>query len=194
MKIAGLILAGGKSQRMGRPKALLTLRGATFLDTLISTMSGCDPLVVVLGHEPERIRAGLAAAGGASFVINADYEQGQLTSLQCGLRALPDTVEAVAFTPVDYPAFSRDTVQRLCLSLSPGHLLVIPTIDGRRGHPVLAHRALFPEFLGLGTGKSARDVIHAHRDRTCYVDVEDSGIVNDVDTPEAYQELLRSNA
>lgn len=194
MNIAGLILAAGTSTRMGRPKALLEFQGETFLDRLIGIFAGhCDPVIVVLGHQPELIRAGLRRAGQATFVHNADYLQGQFSSLQCGLRAVPPHTQGVLFTPVDYPGIQPSTVERLVgqALARPAALLVIPRYQGRRGHPVCCARALVPEFLALPADSQAREVIHRHLEHTCYVEVEDPGILKDVDDPEAYQKLIQ---
>ncbi|MCP5113563.1 MAG: NTP transferase domain-containing protein, partial [bacterium] len=107
--LAGLILAGGASRRMGEPKALLDIWGETFVDRLIRVLGAhCDPVVVVLGHEAERVRAGVERA--AEFVINPAPGRGQLSSMQCGLRAVPGECDGVMFTPVDYPAVKESTV------------------------------------------------------------------------------------
>ena len=191
MNLAGLILAGGKSQRMGKPKALLSLQGDTFLDRLIGTFSRtCSSVTVVLGHEAEIIENRLARGKEAQIVVNRDYELGQLSSFQCGLRALPPTAEAVLFTPVDYPSFRPETVELLKLAAQPGDLLVIPRRNGKRGHPVLAHVSLIAEFLALPVTDQARTVVHRYRDKTRYVDVEDEGVVADVDEPADYSQLL----
>jgi molybdenum cofactor cytidylyltransferase len=190
VKAAAIILAGGASRRMGSPKALLTWGGETFLDRLIGVFQPpCLNVIAVLGHEPERIRA--AATRPADFVFNPDHALGQLTSLQCGLRALPPDIDAVFFTPVDYPAISAGTVRTLLHSYTGRELAVVPRRDGKRGHPVLVAAELVPEFLALAPDRSARDVMHRHVDRTLYVDVEDAGTVHDVDDPEAYRALQR---
>jgi molybdenum cofactor cytidylyltransferase len=188
---AAVILAGGASRRMGFPKALLTIGSDTFADRLINVFTGlCSPVVVVLGHEAERIQAGIASE--ARFVINPDHALGQLTSLQCGLRSVETKPDAVLFTPVDYPSFSRDTVTSLLHAFevhrSP---VVVPRCDGRHGHPVLIASNLIGELLALPADASARDVIHRHAGHTLYVDVDDPGINRDVDDPDAYRALLQ---
>jgi molybdenum cofactor cytidylyltransferase len=195
VSIAGLILAGGASRRMGTAKALLTLRGETFLDRLIRVIGeSCDPVVVVLGHEPEKIRIGLRTPGRARFTINHDYERGQLTSLQCGLRAIPPESQAILFTPVDYPAIQLETIHALAAAFEAGgDLFVVPRYEGRHGHPVIFNVSVLPEFLGLPPDSDARAIIHRHRDHTRYIDVEDPGILKDVDRPEEYAELLKTS-
>jgi CTP:molybdopterin cytidylyltransferase MocA len=90
VSVAGLILAAGASTRMGRPKPLLVYQGETFLDRLIRVFGTCcSPVVVVLGHGAETIRAGLRRAAEAVIVLNENWANGQLSSMQCGLRAVP---------------------------------------------------------------------------------------------------------
>jgi CTP:molybdopterin cytidylyltransferase MocA len=195
MKIAGLILAAGASTRMGSPKALLKFRGETFLDRLIGILaSHCAPVIVVLGHQAEAIEAGLRRAGQARLVLNPDHRKGQLSSLQCGLRAVPSESRGVLFTPVDHPAVEPATVQRLVEQAGrvPPPLLVIPRYEGRGGHPVCCARDLIPEFLALPAVAQAREVIRRHLEHTCYVEVEDPGILKDVDDPEAYRRLIQA--
>lgn len=188
MSYAGLILAAGESSRMGSPKALLEFRGETFLDRLIRCFSDyCSPVIVVLGHEPEVIRAGVRAAGSAVFVLNPDYSRGQFSSLQCGLRAVPEDAAGVLFTPVDHPNIEPATVRQL---IAAGASIAIPQYLGRHGHPVLFTRAHIPEFLALGPDAQARQVLHSHAGEIRYLDVADPGILDDIDDPDAYHRLL----
>ncbi len=195
MSLAGLILAGGASQRMGRAKALLAYQGETFVDRLIGVLARhCSPVIVVLGRHAEAIRAGSKRAGQAVLVVNENYVDGQLSSLQCGLAAVPDVAEGVLFLPVDYPAVREATVAALAAAFErrAGSPLVVPRYQGRRGHPVCCSRELIPEFLALGRDSQARVVVHRHAHETRYVDVDDPGILLDVDEPEAYRNLIRT--
>jgi len=183
---AGLILAAGASRRMGSPKALLRLGEVTFLEALCRLLAKqCSPVIAVLGASAEEIRAGCREP--ATFVVNADYQRGMTTSMQCGLRAVPPDAEGVLFTLVDHPAVSPLTVARLMKPPFP--LLRVPRYQGRRGHPIWFSRELVPEFLALGDDGAARDVVHGHRDRTEFLDLDDPGIVADIDDPAAYRAL-----
>lgn len=179
---------------MGTPKALLDYRGETFLDRLIRVLGAVtDPVIVVLGHHAAEIQASALAHG--TFVINPEPERGQLSSLQTGLAALPPEAEGVAFIPMDCPAVREETVARLAqafLARDSETLLVIPRRGDHRGHPVFAARAIAEEILALPSGAKASDVIHRHVARTHYVDVDDRGILTDVDDPAAYRHLLES--
>lgn len=196
--LAAVILAGGASVRMGTPKALLQAPGGreTFLDRLIGVLgTRCAPVIVVLGHEADRIRSGLERQSEAVFVMNKDYSLGQLSSLQIGLRAVPPDAAGVLFTPLDLPMVQPETIARLAEEFerrAGRPLLVIPRFQGKHGHPVCCARELIPEFLDLSARAQARDVIHRHTSQTCYVDVIDSGILRDIDDPETYRSLLES--
>ena len=126
MNVASLILAGGASRRMGTPKALLLYGGETFLDRLIRIFNEtCNSVTVVLGHD-QSIQHRIKRAAEAKFVTNPDYEKGQLTSLQCGLKAIPASADAVIFTPVDYPAIEVSTIQALIAALLLGNTQQAP--------------------------------------------------------------------
>jgi CTP:molybdopterin cytidylyltransferase MocA len=192
--IASVLLAAGASRRMGTPKALLEYRGETFLDRLIRiTRVVCDPVIVVLGHQAEQIRGQIKRS--AYFVVNPDPVRGQLSSLQTALAALPADADGFAFMPMDCPAVRDDTVVRLAEGFrkrDPGTLLVIPRLGDQRGHPVFAARQIAEELLALPLTAAARDVIHAHIPETQYVDIDDPGILTDVDDPAAYRRLLEA--
>ncbi|MCJ7504445.1 MAG: nucleotidyltransferase family protein, partial [Acidobacteriia bacterium] len=188
----GLILAAGESSRMGQDKALLTYGDRTFLEIIVATLheAGMERVVVVLGHHAEQIQ-GAVTLEGAEIVINRDYARGQTSSLQAGLRALESAdLEAVVLCLVDHPLISADTVRALVASFRrSGAPVVIPTFQNQRGHPVLIGRALFSELLSLDPGEGANTVIRKYREATQFVEVDDQGILLDVDDAEAYRRL-----
>lgn len=191
MRVAGIILAGGASRRMGSPKPLLLIGKETFLDRLIRVLGAvCDPVIVVLGHQSAEILAGIKRSEEAMLVVNPEPDRGQLSSLQCGLRAVPADCGAVLFMPVDHPAVEASTVDALAHTIEyTGALLTIPRCRGRHGHPVCLRSEVVVEILALGPDGLTSDVIHAHRGNTLYVDVADAGTVNDVDDPDSYRGL-----
>jgi len=189
--IAGIILAAGASSRMGTPKALLDYRGETFLNRLIRVLGEVsDPVIVVLGYHAEEIRA--TARGDARFIVNPDPSRGQLSSLKTALAEVPDEAEGFLFMPVDSPAAEPKTVRMIVDSLRENALLAIPRFEGRRGHPVCARRELIAEFLALPADGQAKEVVHRHADRTCYVDTLDAGVLSDIDDAQAYRILQES--
>jgi molybdenum cofactor cytidylyltransferase len=187
---AAIILAAGASSRMGRPKPLLELDGETFLDRVIDRFSGiCRPVIVVLGYGADQVRAGIVRGAQAIILVNPAPERGMLSSLQCGLRHVPDTAEAVLFTPVDLPCITRDTIERLAAA-EPAPV-AIPTFQGRKGHPVRVSQKIAAELLALPLDARATDVIHRHRAHV--IEVDDPGILHDVDTPDDYAALLEAS-
>lgn len=176
---------------MGSPKALLDYRGETFVERLVRLFSRiCDPVIVALGEHPEPIRARIE--GRAEIVINPDPDRGQLSSLQTALAALPPQADGFMFTTVDCPAVEAETLTRIVARFKrrdPATVLVIPSYGGRHGHPVCAASALAQEFLALPPKAQARDVVHRHLAGTVYIEVDDAGILVDVDDAETYRRM-----
>ena len=185
-----IILAAGESRRMGTPKALLQFRGRTFLEGLIARFeTHCDPVIVVLGHDAELIRsaAGVPYAS-ARFVVNPNYALGMLTSLQCGLRSLPEHAAHAVFTLVDHPDPADTTITAVVNA--PPAPVVIPRFAGRKGHPVRLSRRVIEELLVLPPGDKPTDVLYRHVAATRFLDTGDAGVVDDIDDRAAYHDLL----
>ncbi len=192
--IAGVILAAGASSRMGgHPKALLDLRGETFVARLVRVLSTvCDPVIVVLGYHAASIEP--VVPPGATIAINPAPERGQLSSLQTALVKLPDDAEAFMFVPVDCPAAEPATVASVVAAFrarDPKIQFVVPQYGGKHGHPVCASREIARELLALPATAQARDVVHAHVPATLYIDVDDPGILTDIDNLERYKNLAQ---
>ena len=189
VKVAGVIPCAGASTRMGRSKALLDARGRSFLAATVGALvgGGCDPVVVVLAegqHDEDR----RAKAAGAVCITNPDPGEGPITSLRLALAALGDSAEAVALLPVDHPLVTPETVACLREGLLESDApLALPVHEGKRGHPTLFRRTLFPALRDPTLEGGARTVVHAHLDAALQLDVEDRGVVVDIDTPEAYR-------
>ena len=190
MKLTGVILAAGASKRLGRPKALLTFRGETFLNRLLAHFSGvcCEVIVVTRPDQPmiETRDRGL----NPKFVVNPEPGLGMLSSLQCGLAAISQKAEAVIFSPVDYAPVQRDTIQKIVEAFNG--ILTLPTYEGKRGHPCIVSRQLATELLALPVTDSAKKVIYTHLSEARLVAVEDKRTVEDVDDMAAYQRLLET--
>jgi len=190
VRAAGIILAAGESRRMGRPKALLPFRDGTFVSEIAATFAGsCSPVIAVFGFDAARVMR--QAKGSFVRVENADYKKGMLTSLQAGLRAVPGDCDAALITLVDHPAVEPSTVDALFRAEAP---IVIPRFAGKRGHPVLVGREIMQEFLAEPPENMVRDVIDRHTSEILYIDVDDRGISDDIDSPELYQQLLAREA
>jgi len=186
--IAAIVLSGGKSERMGSPKALLQYRGRSFLSTILAAIesAGLKPVIVVAGHHFDAV---LGAFPNQRVLFNAEYERGMSTSVKTGIRALPAGVDGAALFLVDHPLIDRETIDSLVSQATPGRIIV-PVFDGRRGHPIIVAADLFEEVLELPPDQGLNTVVKRNRDRVVEVTVGNSGILRDIDTPEQFAKLL----
>src|ERR1700730_11638021 len=147
--LAAVILSGGASRRMGTPKALLPYHGATFLEHLVKVTD--HPRIgwrrVVLGADAQAIAEGVKLPAD-EVVINKDWEDGQLSSIQCGLRSLPSGTDGMLLCLIDHPLISRELVDELAEQFyESGKSIVLPIYKGRRGHPVIFPAGRYEELL-----------------------------------------------
>jgi molybdenum cofactor cytidylyltransferase len=194
--IPAIVLAAGRSTRMGSSKAALALEGGeTFLTRIVRTFleAGVDDVVVVVGHEPEAVFSSFAPSGlPARFVVNNDYDGGQLTSLVAGLGLIdrPGVVAALV-TLVDVPLVSATTVraviERYRMTRAP---IVRPTSGTRHGHPLLIDRRLFDELRGADRSTGAKPIVRAHASPAGDVLIDDEGAFTDIDTREEYERAI----
>jgi len=192
--LAAIILSAGESRRMGRPKALLACQGTTFLGHLLR--STAHPAIgfrrVVLGAAADEIQraAGLAPE---IVVVNKDWPKGQLSSIQAGLRSLPEgKTDGVLLCPVDHPLISPHLVDQLIKTFRGKNApVVLPTWEGKRGHPVIFAASLYPELMAAPDAEGARAVVHAHEKELVEVPTKEEGSVLNLNDPE---ELARAAA
>lgn len=187
--IAGIILAAGRSSRMGEPKPLLDARGKTFLERAAGALGdgGCSPLIVVLRDNNGRAAA-VARSVGAEIVINPDPDTGPIGSLRLALDALPADTSACVVLPADHPLVAADTVATVISTyVATGAPVVVPTYEGQRGHPALFASTTFSELRRPDLPEGARSVVRAHQDAVVLVPVSDPGTLVDVNTPDDYR-------
>ena len=192
IRFAGIVLAGGSSRRMGRPKATLRIEGKPFVARSVELLhgEGLHPLVVVAGEHFEQTLAALPVGFDVWTLHNPQPERGQLHSLKLALRSLRSAsdVSGAVVALVDHPRVRSATVRAL-LAAAREDGIAVPRHGGRRGHPVVFGRALFAELLATADEDGARVVVRNRPDRVTTVDVDDPGILLDVDTPAEYERL-----
>jgi molybdenum cofactor cytidylyltransferase len=193
MNFGAVILAAGLSRRMGRNKMLLPYGTSTVVETIVTEVIACPAVtevVVVTGHEPDRIAA-LLKDYPARCVLNPAYARAEmLVSLQVGLGALSSDVQAALVVPGDHPRLRQNVIQRVIDAYQP-ETLVIPSYQMKRGHPILIDRGWWAELLALPETASLREFIRAHEDHIHYVVVETDSVLKDMDTPDEYDTLLK---
>lgn len=195
--ITGIILAAGRSTRMGRSKALLmTPGGQTFVSRLVETLTrgGIDAPFVVGRPDDQQLRATVEALNsGARWIENLEADTGgQLSSVLAGLRkADRPGVRALMVVPVDAPMIAVETVTKLAEVFgSTGAPIVRARYRGHNGHPVVFSRAVFDELRRADPSIGAKAVVRAHESTIINVEVDDPGVIGDIDTPEDYERLL----
>jgi molybdenum cofactor cytidylyltransferase len=190
--LAAVILSAGQSSRMGAHKALVDFRGKLFLAHILeATRTPSIGLVrVVLGDGGEEIRKAIDLPDEMA-ILNADWERGQLSSIQAAVRAISedplaeDSIDGMLLWPVDHPLVNRAVVESLADAFySLAQPIVIPTFCGRRGHPMIFARSLFPELLVASSDVGARAVVWAHAADVAEVPTEEEGVVMNLNDPE----------
>lgn len=184
------MLAAGSSTRMGQPKALLPIQGQpTLLRCLTPLLHGSVwEIVVILGPETES--AATLLEGLPIKLINNTLPGSEMaTSARLGYQAMsPQSAGALVF-PVDHPLVHPDTIKKLVArALKSPDKIVIPTFQDRRGHPTLFPKKMLAE---LYQGLNLREIIGRHPEKVALLPVEDEGVLQDMDTPEDYQEICR---
>lgn len=184
-----MVPACGLSTRMGSAKALLDAGGQSFLARVVDALAagGCDPVVVV-AREPGGAVAKEAGAAGAVVAANPAPGDGPISSIRIALAGWGNGMDGCAICPVDHPLVTGATVRSLVERFAEtAGGVVIPTYRGRRGHPALFHRRLFPELLDPTLPEGARTVVRRRPSRVRECAVEDAGVVADIDTPAEYR-------
>lgn len=189
--VAGIVPAAGLSTRMGSSKPLLDAGGLAFVERVVNALAGggCAPVLVVV-RNADGPEAAMARKTGAKVVVNPDPSDGPISSLRTALRSLERRrIAGCAFCPVDHPRIDAETVARLLDAFRETDApVVVPVYESRRGHPVVFRDALFAELLEQELPEGARTVVHRHEDRILEVEVEDAGVLVDIDTRSEYRE------
>jgi molybdenum cofactor cytidylyltransferase len=189
--VAALVLAAGRSSRMGGPNKLLAEIGGRPLVRIVveqALASQARPVIVVTGHQRERVEAALAGLP-VDFVHNPRFADGLGTSLKTGIAALPAQADGVIVCLGDMPQVDSALIDRLIGTLDPdrGALIVVPTIDGQRGNPVVWSRRFFSNLMAVEGDVGARYLIGRFGEVVTEEPLVGSAALTDVDTPEALE-------
>ena len=189
--IAALVLGAGRSSRMGGPNKLLAeINGKPLIRMVVeqALASRARPVIVITGHQHERVEAVLAGLP-VRFAHNPHFADGLGTSLKAGIAALPAEVDGAIVCLGDMPQVDASLIDRLIGAIGPdkGALVAVPTIEGKRGNPVVWSRRFFPELMAVEGDVGARYLIGRYPEAVAEVPVSGTAALTDVDTPEALQ-------
>jgi len=189
--ISAIILAAGESKRMGKNKLLLEIGGRKIIDIVIDTLRDvADDIIVVLGHKPESL-ATLLKEKNVRWKINKNYRRGMVSTFQEGLKET-STSEAVFLILGDQPFIRKDFLLRMVEAWRKRKGKIIsPIHKGKKGHPVLFDKAVYPEILSLGANNTIRDVIHRF-DKDLYLLEAGEWSVLDIDSLEDFTKHKRN--
>ncbi|MSO73776.1 MAG: 4-diphosphocytidyl-2C-methyl-D-erythritol kinase [Alphaproteobacteria bacterium] len=189
-RVAAVVLAAGQSRRMGGAnKLLVPIDGRPLLTGVVDAVlrSTARPVIVVIGHQAEAVRAALAGRD-VTFAHNSDYEEGMSASVRVGLEALPPGLDGALICLGDMPRTDPALIDRLIGAFNPpaGRAIGVPTYLGKRGNPVLWSARYFPEIMQLDGDVGARHLIGQHAEVVYEIECDDRSAMIDLDTPEAF--------
>jgi molybdenum cofactor cytidylyltransferase len=187
--VAAVILAAGRSIRMGGPNKMLAELGGKPMVRIVTEQvlaSKASSVTVVTGHQATEVEKALAGLK-VKFVRNPDFAAGLAGSVRTGIAAVPENADGAVVCLGDMPLIDAKLIDRLIEALAPdrGHLIAVPVSDNKRGNPVLWSRRFFNELMTLDGDVGARDLIVKHAEAVVEVTVEGRGAFLDIDTPEA---------
>jgi len=187
-RIIPIILSAGESKRMGHPKILTTISGMSFGDRIIKTLNNCGfkKIILVLGYKHEKISPYFIGKDGIDIIINNNYINGPLSSLKCAMKTLEKNMPLLLF-PVDHPMVSDRTINSMIKAYSDNpDSIIIPTYEGKKGHPVIFGEAFFKELLNAPLNIGARFVVRNNREKIILVNVDDIGILRNINSPKDF--------
>jgi molybdenum cofactor cytidylyltransferase len=186
--LPAILLAAGKSQRMGKLKQLMPFGKSTILEQAIDNLlnSAVDETIVVLGHKAEEITETIATKP-VKIIVNPNYAEGMSTSIIAGLILVDPRAQAVMLALGDQPLVNSQTINRLIEEFqSHDRGIAVPTYKGKRGHPVILAIKYKAELLELKSDIGAREIIKRHPDDVLEVTVDAEGVIADIDTEDDY--------
>lgn len=191
--ISAIVLAAGESRRMGEFKQLLRLGDKTFVEHCVDNLlaSRADEVIIVTGFRESAIRQAIGSRP-VKFAHNREYQTGMASSIKRGVEALSEGARACVLSLVDQPQVGADVINRVIEAYEAAPtMIVIPTYEGRNGHPILLDLSLKEAVLAMDPEKGLRDVIRAHSNEVSRVEVSDPAVLEDCDSPDDYNRMLK---
>jgi molybdenum cofactor cytidylyltransferase len=186
--VSAILLAAGESTRMGRQKALLPWEGVTLIEYQLDQLSSVDDIreiIVVTGHEPERIAEIAAAYPRARVAHNPDYRTGKVSSIRAGVSAVSPDAGGILLLSVDQPRSAAILRATVAAAARPAARITVPSRGGRRGHPIVFDASLREELLAIAEGtQGVRAVVQRHAGDVLDVEIDDPAIHVDLNRPE----------
>lgn len=190
--ISLILLSGGLNSRFGSPKALAPWGPKPLIAHLQNTLlaTNLDEIIIVLGAFAEEIKPFLLKHTKIKVVYNKDYKLGQTSSFKVGLRAVSSSAKAFALLPVDFPLIKAATINTLIANYYQNQpLILVPSYEGKKGHPPLFAGSLRKEFLALENDVGLNTIAHHHASDTHLCEVDDEGTLLSFNTPSEIQKL-----
>jgi molybdenum cofactor cytidylyltransferase len=209
VKISALVLAAGESKRLapafhekalkgksGQHKLLLPFAGKTIVESTVDNIlqAHVDEVIVVLGHAAEKVREALQHRP-VQFVYNSAYQSGMASSIRAGLAALALDAGAVMISLADLPLIQSSELNLLIssfLSSAKEKTIAAPIFAGRRGNPVIFDLRYRPEMLALRGDVGCKSILARHPEAVLEVEMPTASVLEDVDTLEAYEQLIKA--
>lgn len=190
--VAAIVLAAGRSERMGAFKPLLPFGKSTVIESCIESLrgGGAETVVAVIGQGPraDELQEHLQIAR-VTIAVNPDPGSEMSDSIACGVRQLPGQTKALLITPADHPAVPPEVIAQLIYEWQQGTQLVVPTFENRGGHPVLVDLSFRHELMNLDPLSGLKSLFHAQLDRVRRLAVKSNYIARDMDTWDDYRVL-----
>lgn len=185
--IDGIILAAGKSERFGQPKVLQTFLGESFVTRIITHLRdvGVRNISLVLGYRAGEFISQIPQSGFPFIVINKQYESGQFSSLQAGVKTIGENISGVLMTLVDCPHISSQVYQSVYdVAQSNPEKVIIPTYQTQGGHPIYLPKPILGKITQASATDNLRDLLRQEQNKIHRIELNEPGLIRDIDTPE----------
>ena len=193
MNVSAILLAAGESTRMSQNKTLLPWKGKTLLEYQLEQLgqTTVEKTIVVLGFEADKLLPLIEKTAKVSVTINPHYLSGRCSSIKAGMRMLPARSESVIILAIDQPRPYHLLEEMIEWHQSRGNLITVPVYEGRRGHPPIFSRPLFPELLEISEEKMGlRHIMCCHQAQVAELPTSSPIALVDLNNPGDYERAL----